>query len=545
MARMVPELLPSTVLENPFRSTEIRVFGTLGDQLDASWTVYYSRPWLGLTAKGAEKEGEADFVVAHPDWGVLVIEVKGGRISRDGTTGRWTSTDRNDVSYNIRNPVEQANNSKHELRNRLRAHPQLRGHNLRLAHGVILPDVRGPGQDLGIDMPERLFAFAEDMGRLAAWVAERLRAVNPEPVSPKLGAEGMLVLEELLARSFTLHASLKAALEADDRRIDALTEEQYQLLEQVASIPQARIAGGAGTGKTLLALEKAHRLAEEGKRVLLACVSSPLASHLASLCTGVPGITCVALSSLPEEPGGSGSPRRRVSSAGLLGFLSQEDAYDAVILDEGQDVDADVIAALDLALAASHDGVFYVFYDDCQRIAGALTATAGIGVPLRLPRNLRNTKQIMAAARPYFRRPITSAGPDGVPVEWIELAGSGKWITTIESRVGRLLGIEKMAARDIAILTGSEPARDTLRELPSLRAHIRASVERSGLAIETVTDFKGLERRIVILCDLESILNNPEALYVALTRARVHLVVVGTRGQLATVDFAGTRLGPS
>ncbi|MGH2394700.1 MAG: hypothetical protein ACRDGH_14625 [Candidatus Limnocylindria bacterium] len=32
-------------------------------------------------------DGEADLVVAHPDLGVLVIEVKGGRVGRIG--GQW------------------------------------------------------------------------------------------------------------------------------------------------------------------------------------------------------------------------------------------------------------------------------------------------------------------------------------------------------------------------------------------------------------------------------------------------------------------------
>ena len=37
---------------------------------------------------GVEREGEADLVVAHPERGFLVIEVKAGPIARD-SQGRW------------------------------------------------------------------------------------------------------------------------------------------------------------------------------------------------------------------------------------------------------------------------------------------------------------------------------------------------------------------------------------------------------------------------------------------------------------------------
>ena len=548
MARLVPDPIPSTVLENPFRSTEIKVYRALGEQLESPFVVYYSRPWLGLNEQGAEREGEADFVVAHPEFGALVIEVKGGRIIRDGGSDHWWSTDRFGVRHEIRNPVDQANRSKHALAAKLRTNPRLRGKEVRLAHGIILPDVRGPGSDLGIDMPESIFAFADDMNALRNWVIERCSRVNPGANISVLRPEGMAALDDLLARSFTLHPSLRAALQADDRRIAALTQDQFHLLEQIASVTRARITGGAGTGKTLLALEKAHRLADVGQSVLLACVSIPLASHLRSLCAGIEGIHCHAIGELAEarpplERGTSGRCQSGDLAARLLTALSRESgSYDAVILDEGQDVTPDVLQTLELALKSPRDGTFYVFFDDCQRTAGPLAATPGHGTPLRLGRNLRNTKLIFAVAKAYYRGSITGHGPAGVPVEWVELAGPGKWVSTVESRVGQLLGKDAVPAADIAILTGSEAGKRQL-QLTSLRSHLRlsSSTSKDGISLESVSDFKGLERPVVLLCDIEPILDEPEALYVALTRARVHLIILGTRTQLATVDLGGTR----
>ncbi len=549
MARLVPNPIPSTVLENPFRSAEIEVYEGLGRQLEDGFVVYYSRPWLGLNPQGAEREGEADFVVAHPEHGAVVIEVKGGRIGRDGNSDHWSSTDRFGVKHEIRNPVEQANRSKHVLTEKLRSHPRLRGRNVRLAHGVIFPHVRAPGSDLGVEMPKDIFVFANEMGALRAWIIARCRSVTPRSGVPVLGSEGMAVLDELLGRSFTLHPSLMAALDADDRKIDALTVDQFQLLEQIEAVPRAWITGGAGTGKTILALEKAHRLAEAGKTVLLACASGPLASHLKSVCRKSERITVHAIGELARKRGfaglrGDDGAWSDETASELLAALSRTGGgFDAVVLDEGQDVSVDVLEILELALRSPREGTFYVFFDDCQRIAGALSPTPRDRMPLRLGRNLRNTKQIFEAARPYYRGSITGHGPVGVPVEWVALPGQGKWAAAVESRIGQLIGRERVPPSQMAVLTGSEEGRDVLRGTQSLRSHAGPALGTtpSVLMIETVRDFKGLERRVVLLCDLEPIVNQPELLYVALTRARVHLIVIGTNSQLALTDLGGTR----
>ena len=50
MAVMWPRKLPAEVLRNELRSAERKVYDRLASELDDSWTVFYSRPWLGLCA---------------------------------------------------------------------------------------------------------------------------------------------------------------------------------------------------------------------------------------------------------------------------------------------------------------------------------------------------------------------------------------------------------------------------------------------------------------------------------------------------------------
>ena len=95
MAKMVPNLSETTLNrlagERATRA-EVKVFRALRDALPDACLVRYRVPWLSLT--GDPVEGEADFVVFDPQHGVLTVEVKGGGVEFDPTSGDWTSTDR-------------------------------------------------------------------------------------------------------------------------------------------------------------------------------------------------------------------------------------------------------------------------------------------------------------------------------------------------------------------------------------------------------------------------------------------------------------------
>ncbi|MEI9989016.1 MAG: nuclease-related domain-containing protein [Rhizomicrobium sp.] len=125
--RMWPAILPRQIRESSLRASEVKVYDLLANTLGSGWVVFYSRPWLGMTPSGEEKDGECDFVVMHPAWGYLTLEVKGGGISYDPVKDQWRTIDRHNIRHNIKNPVRQAVASKHELLKQvktLRADPE-------------------------------------------------------------------------------------------------------------------------------------------------------------------------------------------------------------------------------------------------------------------------------------------------------------------------------------------------------------------------------------------------------------------------------------
>ena len=86
-------------------------------KLNDRYVVFHSFCWLG-NDKQRRSEGEADFVVLHPEKGILSIEVKAGGI--DYREGNWIQVNRRDGSEKVIDPLGQAAESQHHILNLLR-----------------------------------------------------------------------------------------------------------------------------------------------------------------------------------------------------------------------------------------------------------------------------------------------------------------------------------------------------------------------------------------------------------------------------------------
>jgi len=551
MAVMFPSVLPDYIRRDPFREAEVFVYDQLQTQLPNTYRCYYSRPWLGVTSRGEEKEGEADFVVAHPDRGFLVVEVKGGGVRRLEGSEQWVSKNRYGITNNIKDPVKQANDSKHALLKKLQDHSGWRDQWVTARHGVIFPDCAPQKRDLGAGMPIFLFAFSTSMDRLAEWVEERLSRHDDENAPGSgLKAAGMQILHSLLSGPIELRSSLQRSLKSDHREIERLTLEQLDVLISLEDQPQMAISGGAGTGKTILALEKASRLAEMGQRVLVTCFNQPLGEHLRALTRDDKNIQAghfhsvavtlakVAGIDLPA-PSSAGYFSTTLPNALVEAIKLRPDlAFDAIVIDEGQDFQDGWLLALRLALRNSDRGSFYVFFDDNQKI---YTRDSGFLAELPQPRyyltrNLRNTKAIHNSSRPWYSSPRVSrpAGPEGEPVSWRPVAGPKELRAGVAATLSELLGTHKVDRRNIAVLTGGVTAGHPLIEggrlcdLPFVPADSNSS---DSIVFDTVRRFKGLDRPVVIVIDADRLID-PELIYVALSRPSVLLYVFGPQNDL-------------
>lgn len=546
-ARMIPPALPPEIRNDPKRSAEVAVYDRLAaDPILAGTVIFYSCEWLGLDGD-LLKDGEADFVVAHPQIGFLVLEVKGGRVRRSVADGKWTTIDRNDEVHEIENPVRQAMKSKKIILKALLKRWPGRPPWLTARHGVILPHCSRPANaaQMGAAAPLEIFAFKEDLANLGARILQMMVWLpdGTREELGKLGPAGIAMLEDFYGRDLDFAPRLSSVIEECEAAIEALTETQCKYLDFLAATKVALIEGGAGTGKTVLAAEKARRAAREGRRVLMLCYNRPLLVQLRQDLAGSPasvatfhefcGRMCEAVG-IDLEAERLANEEQRFWKTRLpelltdIGLGDPPERYDDLIIDEGQDFKAQWVEALKLFL--DPEGSLFAFRDDFQNIYGGDDISAAVSVvPHELSENVRNTQSIFRAGSRFRNgKPQRCLGPEGSPVSWVP-AEPDRRARAVEREVSRLLTADGVAPGDIAVLCGCGAEASQMRQNPQIGGRPWTPADEPAddrIIVDSIMRFKGLDRPVVILCEIEAA--DAEIAYVGLTRAKSHLIVVGT-----------------
>ena len=413
--RMMPAAVPAAIRADPKRRAEVEVFERLRDDPRLKgFVIYYSCWWLA-EHKGMLRDGEADFIAAHPDIGFITIEVKGGVVSRRASDNSWWSRGKGGAVYSIQDPVAQARKSKKVLLEALVREWPGRAPFIWARHGVIFPHSSKPtaSPHLGAAMPLDIFAFEDDMPQLGARMMQML-LWRPSGSREKLafGQEGISILDRLSGEDFELCRDLASEISWTERRIIELTDQQKRLMDLLSLQRRALILGGAGTGKSVLALEKARQLAAEGRKVLLLCFNKPLSVRLTNEARSGGQITvetfhscCTRLADaagLQPRRQKAKCPKNEYFEVVLPSLLAKvvlagpDERYDAVVIDEGQDFRPDQLKTLERLVA--DNGSFLVFADANQSIYNKCDLGAELGMqPLLLCDNIRNTRQIFDA----------------------------------------------------------------------------------------------------------------------------------------------------
>lgn len=561
MATLLPELSDLQLAALPSRA-EAKVYRAFREGLSDRYVVLFGVGWILRREDEQAKDGETDFLVCDPDSGYLCIEVKGGGIAFDGVSGQWFSVDRNRQKHEINNPVQQALKAKYSVRAKLAEHPHSR--ELRLSgvlrgHAVWFPDVGDPAALSRPDMPPSLIGGAQDLENPRIWVEQAFAYwSNDVPGHTPLGRRGVEAVRDVFARSVVIAPLVSSRLAEQEARRIALTNDQVRVLDFLQSHRRVAVSGGAGTGKTVLALEKARRLASEGFRTLLTCYNRPLADHLADLCAGVPNLEVMTFHQLCHRHADrahrqSGRdlvveakatyPGKDLFDVQLPNALAYSlevlsDRFDAIVCDEGQDFREEFWLPLELLLSDYERSPLYVFYDDNQNIYSRATTFPIRDPPFTLTTNCRNTAPIHRAAYAHYRGvPVQPPDIDGDDVQFDEASTREAQLTKISARVVDFVARQGVAAGDIVVLIADAAhkvdyyAMLKRQPLPRPTTWIEEGARgRNTVLIDTVQRFKGLEAPIVILWGLDAInlQRSEELLYVAMSRAKSLLVVVGT-----------------
>ena len=340
--------------------------------------------------------------------------------------------------------------------------------------------------------------------------------------------------------------------------------EQASILRVTRLLNRVEVRGGAGSGKTVLALQQAKELARGGQgrksqRVALLCYSIGLAEHLRRQ---------VAQWDRRHRPAFVGTfhafgqqwgaaegdrtdsefweERLPAEMAELAAELPDKHKYDAVIVDEAQDFADSWWTPVLRSLRDEEQGGLYVYSDENQRIFARFGRPPVALVPLVLDHNLRNTQQIHDSFGTLGAQPDVLAGwpRSGRAVR----GGHPGRRDRGRGRRRRSLLDAGWEPRNVALLTTGHrhPVQVERTDFHDQEGYWSTYWD-DDVFYGHVLGCKGLERRAVVLCLNEDGSRDRarERLYVGMSRATDELVVVGdpeTVRRVAGEDVA-RRLG--
>jgi len=550
-------MIPNKIDPGTESGAEHLLYTLFERDLPQDFTVLHSVRFVFRDNKRRVRDGEIDFLIIHPELGLLILEVKGGKVffsgAYQGGKETWFSEDRNGDQHKLnRSPVVQAHDAMYDLRRAVGNSPAMVGIDCGYARAVAFPDVITAGTEWGIDVFPNQIIGSQDLGEIEQ--AVRRAYGGPFAGKPLTKQTRTSLLALLKPNGAIEQLGLMNEIKTNEMRIKQLSEQQYAMISFLQGQRRAVIDGCAGSGKTMLALEKARSLAEQGFDVLLTCYNKGLSGWLrrnvamfgpeisdrivvshfhelaVTLCNEAGCLIDVA-----ARKGEKGFWDEVVPTHFFNSIESITRRFDAIVADEGQDFDGGWWVALQQLLHDPEEGIFYIFRDEQQDLYGRdnVLPISSAGYPLNV--NHRSSRDIHNLTIDFYdgEPKPKSNGAAGRAPELID--------TTDAEMVGKLGGViqrltvtEGIDAESIVILTPRGQSSSLLKEghrLANLPLSWAESSDGSSIRVSSIYGFKGLESDVVILAEVDHLRNRSqwkELTYVALSRARHHLIVLGS-----------------
>ena len=482
---------------------------------------------------------EIDFVVIVPDTGILCIEVK-SHANIAFEDDRWYPAEIK------RSPFKQASDGRYTFYRRLRElAPQFK--NIPVVHCCVFPrapfdlppnlsiqpwelmDIRtfrtfGSGESFCMDLRARMQRSVQADGNLSA-LAIRLSQSQ---------------IEEIVTCCVPVRRRRPDAREEIVRREEQagkiLREQQKPVLQLAALNDQLVVSGGAGTGKTLIAIEVARRAAEKGRRVALLCfnqlVGEWMREHTNRITPPMPNLIVGRAIQIMAEMTGveiPDKPSREFWEIELPRLLEERltdpdlkavASFDYLVLDEAQDILARprLWQCLTQFLAGSIErGAFALFGDFDNQVLSersvmdeTLASLDAASRPSRwrLSENCRNYRIVgdTAVRLGGFANEVYSGymrvggGVQNYDISFYEheraqLDQVGRWLKDFKSQGYKPSEITILSFRSVDTSAATRLKHEGFKLRPAWQAG-------DFTGYTSVHAFKGMENKVVILTDL-------------------------------------------
>lgn len=479
-------------------------------------------------------ESETDFVIFHKKHGVICLEAKAGHIKYKD--GYWYYA--SGIPMHNDGPFNQASSNKWKLIKYIKNSKACAlVDKCKFLHAVWFPSVSDNelrSMTLPPEADKALVLTKEALADPEKFLTRIYSIELPNRIVTNLTeAEAQKLIREIFCPQFNVFPS--ASLDSDLKKLvfHRLLREQAGILNFLEDQRSASINGAAGTGKTMIAIEKAQRNAAENQSTLFLCYNSQLKNFLSENYSNpkihyytIAGLACkLCNTTFPDY--------KRMKNVLEDMYFSGAFPYDHVVVDEGQDFGSEILEQTDI-LQLIHDliidneeknGTFYVFYDRLQLIQADKIPQfiEDSDCKLTLYRNCRNTENIAVTSfRPISERKpkLLENAVKGTPAKIHFCDTEAKAMEELDMTIDNILA---EGFKDVVILTCKT------EDSSLLKSGIKDGRYRNKYRFTTCRKFKGLEADAIILIDVDGESFNPDNVliyYVGTSRARLRLDVI-------------------
>ena len=548
-------------------SAEESLYENSRKQLSENWRVYYSCSLSEFEGEEGLRDNEIDFVFYHPDYGIFVAEVKGGRIKFDAQKQKFSSLNRHGEIFSIKDPFKQVLVWKSRFLRFLKKN----GIRVPVSHLVCFPGAHAKEFPKSAAMNPAIILDREGMDQLEEFLIRLARSSHPEHFF-KFSDVGEKLDRILIGKTFTSRLYIRDYIDSHEKRVRDVESVFDSLLTPVTSQSRLGIEGEAGTGKTMLALLIAKFFRDRSERILFLS-SNPILNLFLRQEAG-DGISVETFADIAEKFGvsllnppasfqGKRSDWIQIEGPVLLkeAIVNNKNfRFDVIVCDEAQDVQPFWWEAFEELLAGSESRL-YLFFDRSQGIFGSGGSDKKFDPDTTLPisppffplvNNYRTTREISTFARSFRTGGSvlqSHCGRLGYIPEIVTYEDQEDWQRQIGKIVRNLVKTEKVQPIEITFLSARAPdSRESVlagvREISRIPLHKltynkknkwrQTRPPRGHMAVATISAFKGLETKIGFLINISEYnlpVSNPimaSLIYVACTRAK-HMLYICVR----------------
>ncbi len=552
-------MIPSKALDVEKRSGEEEIFNILKEKLPPNVYVAHSFEIKDIdNVTGEIYESEIDFLAIIPNEGCLIIESKNARIYPEakGISYNYYGTEF-DYLWHLPNgevmkyngPFRQAERSMRNFTKYLR-YGRAKDYGfydkVTFTNCVLLPLINQNTVNswkLPADAGSVKFILSKDDLRskdedhLYKRILEIIKLQKNKNYKCMDEEECRRFIQTVVAPRCNLLPSKNLFVNLQNERLDAFLHQQLVILDFMEEQKIAVISGGAGTGKTKIALEKAKRLSDEGKKVLFLCFNRKLKEHLAREYQfeniRYETIDSLYYSYFGNDANDNYNPlRARIDKDYEKGIFP----YKNFIVDEAQDFGrkdiegSGFLKLLQDIAEIEDDGCCYFFYDKYQLVQSKEIPSVirNADCKMTLYKNCRNTQNIANTSYKVFtEEELSKRDIKGFEIGDIPRAINCSKADVYETVVKMVTFFRNKGYKDIVVLSAREEGGSALSE--KARGDY-LFIDGFKCLFTTCRKFKGLEAEAVIVVDVDAsvLLSDNKRLlfYVGTSRAKFDLGIV-------------------